>query len=281
MAGIKKKTRMIIKPLLILLAVCLIFFLYVRYLEDSSIFYPNRTILLTPADKGLSYEEVFIPTPEGIKICGWFFPNPEAQSTLLFLHGNAGNIGDRLNKITAFLHMGVNVFIIDYRGYGKSEGVPSEEGIYQDAVAAYDYLINRGGESQKKIIAYGASLGGAVAIDLAAKRSLAALIVDSSFSSAADVSRVFYPFIPTFLLKTKMDSAGKIKNIFVPKLIIHSREDELIPIRLGKKLYEAAVAPKKFLEISGGHNADQAEDPVWREGIKEFLKENGLITTKE
>jgi fermentation-respiration switch protein FrsA (DUF1100 family) len=146
------------------------------------------------------------------------------------------------------------VLIIDYRGYGKSEGNPTEQGIYKDAAATYDYLASRSDMRGQNFISYGDSLGGAVAVDLAAKRAIACLIVDSTFSSAADMAKKIYPFVPSFFIQTKMDSMGKIRNITVPKLFIHSVEDEIVPFALGKKLYDAAPDPKEFIEIVGSHN---------------------------
>ena len=245
--------------IIIYLLIALIFFvLYIRYLEYRSIFYPSRGILATPADIGLSFEDVYLKTEDAVTIHGWFIPSPQGplkgKGTVIFLHGNAGNIGDRLGKIQFFHDSGRDVFIIDYRGYGKSEGRPTEAGIYKDALAAYDYLASRRDVDPKRIIAYGASLGGAVAIDLAAKRNLSCLIVDSAFTSAADMAKRIYPFVPSFLVQIKLDSLGKIKYISAPKLFIHSRDDEIVPLALGRKLYEAAAPPKEFLEITGGHN---------------------------
>lgn len=255
-----------------------LFVMYVRYLEDRSIFYPARDLAATPAALGLPFEDVFIKTQDNVTIHGWLVKSTTARGTLLFFHGNAGNIGDRLEKIRLFHQMGLHVLIIDYRGYGKSQGRPSETGIYKDAVAAYDYLRTRQDISASKIVGYGASLGGAAAIDLATKRDLTALIVDSSFTSAADMAKRVYPFIPAFLIRTKLDSLGKIHNITIPKLFIHSREDELVPFALGEKLYQAAPPPKEFLEISGGHNTafDESQEKMMH-GIMAFLRRYRIL----
>jgi fermentation-respiration switch protein FrsA (DUF1100 family) len=159
-----------------------------------------------------------------------------------------------LGRIQFFNELGVNVLIIDYRGYGKSQGHPTEAGLYKDALAAYDYLFGRRDIDPQRIMAYGASLGGAVAVDLASKRNLSCLIVDSSFTSAADMAKRIYPFVPSFLIRVRMDNIGKIKTIKIPKLFIHSKDDEIVPMELGRRLFEAAVPPKEFLEITGGHN---------------------------
>lgn len=251
---------------------------YVRYLESITVFHPSHELSATPRQRGLAFENVTLRTKDNFLINGWLIQHPRSASTMLYFHGNAGNMADRLDKILEFYNLGLNVFIIDYRGYGKSQGKPSEHGIYEDAVAAYDYLAARTGITRDKIWAYGASLGGAVAVDLSAKRHLACLIIDSSFSSAADMGKTIYPLIPSFLMQTKMDSAAKIKTITIPKLFFHSPEDRLVPISLGWKLYDAAPLPKKFIETSGGHNDHHAvSQDVWIQGIREFLKPLGLI----
>lgn len=266
------------KVVIYLIIAAILFIAYVRYLETASIFYPTRGIAATPRELGLPFEDVYLSTQDKVTIHGWFIPAPGAKSTFLFFHGNAGNIGDRLQKISDFHQMGLNVLIIDYRGYGKSEGTPSEAGLYKDALAAYDYLHNSKGIAPKHMIAYGASLGGAVAVDLAAKRELAALIIDSAFSSAAAMAKRIYPFVPSFLIQTKLDSLTKIRNLTIPKLFIHSRDDEIVPFRLGQELYEAAAGQKEFLVISGTHNEGYVQDQekVTR-GITNFLKNHNLL----
>lgn len=253
-----------------------LFVLYVRYLEYRSVFYPSRRILATPADIGLSFEDVYVKTQDGVTIHGWFIPVAGAKATLIFLHGNAGNIGDRMGKIQFFHDLGLNVLIIDYRGYGKSEGNPTEAGIYMDALAAYDYLTSRRDVNAQRLIAYGASLGGAVAIDLAAKRNLSCLIVDSAFTSAADMAKRIYPFVPSFLIGIKMDNIGKVQALKIPKLFIHSKDDEIVPLELGRRLFEAAAPPKEFLEIAGSHNEGyfDSQDKI-AGGISRFLKQYG------
>lgn len=250
----------------------------VRYLEPRSIFYPARSVAATPAALGLAFEDVFIKTEDNVTINAWLIKSSTGRGTLIFCHGNAGNIGDRLEKILLFHQMGLNILIIDYRGYGKSQGQPNEAGIYKDAVAAYDYLRSRKDIDHSSIIGYGDSLGGAVVIDLATKRDLAALIVHSSFTSAADMARTIYPFIPSFLLDTKMNSVAKVRTIAIPKLFIHSRADEIVPFRLGERLYQAAAQPKEFLELSGGHN----DTPIDAQGkmakeIITFLRRRNVI----
>ncbi len=207
-----------------------LFVVYVRYLESRSVFYPARPLSATPEEIGLTFEDIYIQTSDNVNIHGWLIKAPSAKSTVIFLHGNAGNIGDRLGKIDLFHRMGLNILIIDYRGYGKSGGHPTEKGVYKDALAAYDYLQKRDDTKGQNIIGYGVSLGGAIAIDLASKRDLICLMVDSTFSSAVDIAKRIYPFVPSFLIKTKLDSIIKIKNLTIPKLFIHSVDDRTIPI---------------------------------------------------
>jgi len=246
---------------------------YIRYVESKSVFFPTASIAVTPAEVGLQFVDARFSSKDHVQLHGWLIPTNYGSPTLLFFHGNGGNIADRLFKINNFYKIGANVFIIDYRGYGLSEGKPSEAGIYKDAEAAFDYLLTRKEIDPKKIVAYGASLGGAVAVDLATKRDLAGLIIDSSFNNAASMAKRIMPFVPSFLFKTKLDSAKKIKNMTIPKLFIHSKEDEIVPFELGRKLYEGAPLPKSFLEIRGAHvNLHEEDSEKFFNAIDEFLK---------
>lgn len=254
-------------------------FITLRYIESRSVFYPTRDMPDFPTLGGLPYEDVYFQTSDHLTLNGWFIKSEEARATMLAFHGNAGNLSHRLEKIHLFHELGVNVFIIDYRGYGKSQGRPSEEGIYKDALAAYDYLLSRNDIDKNKLIFYGDSLGGVVAVDLATKQPAACLIVDSSFSSIADVSRTVFPFVPGFVLAHKMDSVSKVKNISIPKLFIHSINDEIIPFALGKKLFDAAREPKEFLQIRGGHNTNHIDSKeLHLKELKRFLNKLDLVS---
>ncbi len=242
-------------------------------LARKVIFYPDREVSRSPQSIGLSFEDIYFTTQDRIKLNGWFIKSEENKGTLLFFHGNAGNISHRLDKIMTFHNLGLNVFIIDYRGYGKSEGVPTERGVYQDAEAAYDYLGTQKNFNSKQIIVYGESLGGAIAIDLATKREFAGLIADSTFTSISDMANASSSISVGSLISTKMDSVDKIKNVSAPKLIIHSIDDDIIPFYMGKKLFDEAPVPKGFLKIRGGHNDGYFRSKaVFIEGISEFLK---------
>ncbi len=244
---------MVKTTLFIILAIILLM-VYVRYIESRSIFFPMKKIEFTPGLVNLAFEDVYITTSDNIKLNGWFIPCDNARYTFLFCHGNAGNIGHRIEKIIIFREIGVNVFIIDYRGYGNSEGKPSERGIYLDAKAGYDYLVNTRKIKPEHIILFGESIGGAAVIDLASKVKVGALITEEAFSSARDMARRIYPFLPSFLYSVKLDSLTKIKKVDAPKLIIHSVNDEIVPFALGKKLFNAAKEPKQLVEIMGSHN---------------------------
>lgn len=250
----------------------------IRYIELKSIFYPTRGILVNPTYVDLNFEDVFFKTKDNVTLHGWFVPCKNAKATLIYCHGNAGNISHRLEKAVIFHHLGLNSFLFDYRGYGNSQGAPTEKGIYLDAQAAYDYLLTRNDIDKEKIIGFGSSLGGAAAIDLAVRRKLAALIVDSSFTCAKEMGKTVYPFIPAFVYTTKFDSIKKVKKITTPKLFIHSMNDEIVPFALGQRLFDAAIEPKDFLWITGGHNTGFIESQHLILGkLKEFLKKYGLI----
>mgnify|MGYP001825542246 CR=1 FL=1 len=221
---------------------------------------PGRALDATPSEAGLSYEDVRIDTRDGERLHGWFVPAAEARGTLLFFHGNAGNISHRLESITIFTRLGLDVLIIDYRGYGQSTGKPSEAGTYRDARATWDFLVNGRGLEPGRIVIFGRSLGGAVgawlASQLAANEQPAAVIIESSFSSGADMARRLYPVYPARLLTRLkypvVDYAGRIA---CPVLVVHSRDDEIIPFSMGQAIYTAARQPKAFIELRGDHNA--------------------------
>ncbi|MFH0732977.1 MAG: alpha/beta hydrolase [Candidatus Omnitrophota bacterium] len=242
------------KILIYIIIIVVILTTYIRYIEGRSIFFPMKRMEFTPDFANLPYEDVYITTQDNVKINGWFIPGDNAKYTLLFCHGNAGNISHRLEKIIILRDIGVNIFIIDYRGYGNSEGSPSEKGLYIDARAAYDYLVNTRKNAPENIIIYGESLGGAVAVDLASKVKAGALIAEGTFSSARDMAKKMYPFLPALVFSSRLDSVSKIKKVGAPKLFIHSKNDEIVPFILAIKLYNAAGEPKDMIELFGGHN---------------------------
>ncbi|MDP8234098.1 MAG: alpha/beta hydrolase [Candidatus Saelkia tenebricola] len=241
--------------LLVYAGITFVFFIgYMKHLESRSIFFPAKEIELSPKDINLSFENINIRTPDAIGIHGWFIPHDEAEYTVLFFHGNGGNIGHRLDKIMLLNRLKLNLFLIDYRGYGKSQGRSTEQGVYIDAQAAYDYLINTINVTPDQIILYGESLGAAVAIELALKVEIKALITEGAFSSVKDIAKKIYPLMSRFLITNKFDSINKIDKINVPKLFIHARDDNTVPFELGKRLYDKAHEPKNLVQLTGGHD---------------------------
>lgn len=257
---------LVLLPLIIGLLVA-----YLRYIEKRTLFYPSRDINISPDQVGLSFENINFNTSDKAKIHGWFVPAKEPKYTILFCHGNAGNISHRIEKIKFLNELGCNVFIFDYRGYGKSKGNPSEKGLYKDVRAAYAYLLKRG-INAGQIIGYGESIGGAVIIDLAYNNKVGGLILESTFNNAKDMAKIAYPYIPYWLFSIRFDSLDKIKSINAPKLVIHSINDEIVPVELSKKLYHASLGPKSFVQIHGGHNSCFYESEQFlRKEISNFL----------
>lgn len=262
--------KMIPKILTILVAVALLF-LYLRYIENRTLFYPDKNLEVSPKDIGLAYDAVIFQTTDNKKISAWFISAPSARYTILFCHGNAGNISHRIEKLKFFHDLQCSVLIFDYRGYGRSGGRPSEQGLYQDAQTAYEYLLMRKIPTDK-IVVYGESIGGAVAIELAAKNKIEGLILESTFSNVKDMVQKTFPLLPYWILSSRFDSLAKIRSITVPKLIIHSINDEIVPYELGEKLFEAAALPKEMATVHGGHNSCFYEsNALFREKISAFL----------
>lgn len=226
-----------------------------RYL-DRLIFQPTREIDLEPSDLGVDAEEVFLRTEDGVRIHAYYLPSPGASRAILFLHGNAGNASHRLPNGVALLRLGAHVLILGYRGYGRSEGTPSEQGVYADARAGLSHLVGERGIPQKRIVVFGRSLGGAVAVDLAQDRRLAGLILESTFTSAADVARGVLGPPAAFLVRGRFESDRKIANVRSPLLFFHGDRDRTVQLRLGRRLYELAPEPKAFEVISGADHND-------------------------
>ncbi len=261
--------------LVILLTWCaLAVYLYIR--QPALLYYPDvptRAIEITPAAIGLEFEDITFITEDNVALHGWYIPSSSARATLLFCHGNAGNISHRLESIQLFNELGLNVLIFDYRGYGKSDGSPSEKGTYQDAQAAWQFLISEKQQAPNEIIVFGRSLGAAIATDLAGRTQPAAVILESAFTSVPDIGADFYPWLPVRLLsRFAYDNGAKIVTIASPILIIHSRDDEIIPFTHSKQLFDLANEPKQFLELSGGHNGGFLENrAIYQKTLDGFL----------
>lgn len=224
-------------------------------LQTKLIYYPKRGYHATPADLGLDYENLRLTTSDGVSITAWYIPHPQAVGTVLFFHGNAGNIAGRLGDVERLHPMGVNVLLIDYRGFGESDGKPSEEGTYLDAEAGWVYLTETLGQWPEQIVILGRSLGGAVAIDLAEKHTPAGLVVESTFTNLIDVGKRLYPWLPVhWILTYHYDSLSKVSRVHCPKLFFHGIGDELITLENGRRLFDKAVEPKEFVETAGNHS---------------------------
>ena len=220
---------------------------------------PSRQVDATPADIGLAFDAVTLRTADGETLAGWFIPAPAARGTLLYLHGNGGNIGHRLDQIEVFHRLGLDVFIIDYRGYGASSGKPSEQGTYQDALAAWNWLAQEKRLAPERIVLFGESLGGSIAAWLAARQPPAGLVIYASFTSVPEMAQALYPMFPASrLVRYRYDTRAALGSVTCPLLILHSPEDEIIPFSHGQALLEAARGPKRLVELRGGHN-----DALW------------------
>ncbi|MDP6636089.1 MAG: alpha/beta hydrolase [Phycisphaerae bacterium] len=225
--------------------------------QGKLVYRPTAKHVATPMqhEHPMDYEDVWLEASDGVKLHGWFLPVESSKGTVLMFHGNGGNVSHRLETIAIFHDLGYNAMIIDYRGYGRSEGSPGEHGTYRDAEAAWKYLISERKLDPKRIVIFGRSLGSAVAAWLAVEKQSAGLILESAFTSIPDMGAELYKFLPVRLLaRIKYDTFGRIKQVRCPLLIIHSPDDEIIPYHHGQKLFAAANEPKRFLEISGGHN---------------------------
>ena len=229
------------------------------YFSQSRMLYlpnlPSRDIVATPDMVGLGYEPVKIVSDDGVTLDGWFVPVRQMRGVLLFFHGNAGNISHRLDSLKVFYDLGLATFIFDYRGYGRSTGAPSEQGTYRDAAAVWRYLTEDRRIAAKDIVLFGRSLGAAIAVQLATKHTPKALIIESAFTSVPDLAAEVYPFIPARRLsRFRYDTETLLQFVSCPVLIVHSRDDEIIPFAHGRRLYAVAHEPKQLLEIRGGHN---------------------------
>lgn len=233
-----------------------VLWLLARWFEWRSLYAPSRVLDATPADVGLAFEDVDFVAEDGVRLHGWWIPHPASRGTILFCHGNGLNMANRVGLCRDLHGLAVNVFIFDYRGYGRSRGWPSEKGTYRDARAAYEVVRARYADSeQPPVLVYGASLGGAIAAQLALDKPVRGAIFEASFSSVIDVGEHLYPWLPARLIAHNRYEADKrVARSTVPKLFASSRDDQLIPFALGRKLYDAAADPKQFFELTGPHD---------------------------
>jgi fermentation-respiration switch protein FrsA (DUF1100 family) len=253
--------------------------------ERSLIFFPTRypdgfwDTEAVARGSGCVIEDRFFKAEDGVGLHGWWVRRVDGgddDPVLLFFHGNAGNLSHRAELLFELAtRVPARVLMVGYRGYGRSEGRPSEEGLYLDARAAWRHLTVESGLPPDRIVVFGKSLGGAVAVDLATVVEPAGLIVESSFTSVPDMAGKHYPFVPKFMIRTRMNSLAKIRTISCPKLFIHSKADRVVPYALGRKLFEAAPEPKRFHEVLGaGHNETWLVDGnAYFDAMSSFVRE--------
>ncbi len=250
--------------------------LYFR--QSAYIYFPARTVRQTPAAIGLAYEDVRLKAEDGATIAAWFVQAPaganaENRPVVLFCHGNAGNIGDRLNTLRTFVSLGLDVLIFDYHGYGESEGKPGENETYLSALAAWEHLTLTRSVPSNRIVVFGRSLGCGVASWLAQHCEPGLLVLESAFESVPAMARKIYPIYPVRLLsRFSYDTLARMEHIRCPVIVAHSREDEMIPFEHGRRIFEAANEPKTFIELQGSHNAGGIDiAPGYRALLREWV----------
>jgi pimeloyl-ACP methyl ester carboxylesterase len=271
--------------LLILLtgvAVYVLLTAYVYIFQARLIFFPNvpgRKLTATPSQIGLRFEEVRITTADRVDLHGWYVAAPAGAPAVLLCHGNAGNISHRLDWLETFCGMGFAMLLFDYRGFGRSSGAPTEPGTYLDARAAWDYLTNTKGFSPRSIVIVGESLGGPIAAHLAKDVAPAALILVSTFTSVPNLARSLYWFLPARLLaRFQYPTEAYVARVHAPTLVIHSRDDEMIPFLHGEELRRGAGGSAQLLEIFGDHNAAfMLSGPKLTKGMRSFLEAHGIL----
>lgn len=260
-----------------IVAIVGILFGWARWQERTAVFFPTTGLSEDPGRVDLPFEDVSFESTDGVKLHGWYIQG-RFPVTVLWLHGNAGNIADRLDilkEMTA--HLGVSSFIFDFRGYGISEGRPSEKGLYRDAEAAYRWLTENKGVDPDQIVHYGHSLGTTLAVDLAlgAGKDAAGVVLESPFTSAKEMARMLYGGLPVdWLLSLKLDNIGRVGGLAMPVMVIHGEADTTIPFAMGRRVFDAAPEPKRLLAVSGCEHSDcyivggESYWEAWREFIE-------------
>jgi len=274
--------RMLLSLLAIIVVAYVALVLLVYWGQSRLMYFPQQLLSDTPADIGLEYSTVHIATGDGETLHGWWVPVPEAKGTVLFFHGNAGNISHRINYLAMFKRLGYHTLLLDYRGYGQSSGSPSEAGMYFDAQAAWRYLTDVQSHTPAQIILFGESLGGAVAARLAGHEKPGMLVLASSFTSVPDLAATLYPFLPVrWIARFQYDTLASLKSVTCPVFIAHSPDDEIIPFEHGQRLFQAAAEPKQFLTLEGGHNSGFIfMQPRWIKALGAFMDEQMSKTLK-
>jgi len=246
--------------------------------ENEYIYFPKKEITQTPLDAGLSFHDIRFRTKDGVTLHGWYMPHKQARFTLLHMHGNAGNISGRLAQYRRWHALGLAVFAFDYRGYGKSGGTPSEAGLYADAEAAWLLLRTQHELASNRIIIAGRSLGAAVAAKLASEVKPAGLALEAPFTSIPDMSSAAYPWLPLrWFVHSRFNTEASVRSVQAPLLLISAKSDELIPFRMGDRVFAAARNPKLRGILAGGHNdfdtvSKHAWFKLWRQWLNSLKK---------
>jgi fermentation-respiration switch protein FrsA (DUF1100 family) len=259
--------RAVARATALVLAGCATIAVAVVMLEERLIYFPSRypdgwwDIAALGRETACAIEDRYFTTADGVRVHGWWCvpppgDAPTATMALLWFHGNAGNLSHRADMLARLLTLPVRVLIVDYRGYGRSEGRPDEAGLHADARAAWGELTGPLGVPAEQVVILGKSLGGAVAVALAAEVRPAGLIVQSTFTSARDIAARVFPFVPAALIRTRLDSAARIGSVTCPKLFVHGTADEVVPYELGRRLFATAGEPKRWLDVPGAHHND-------------------------
>ena len=266
--------RVFIMSLSLLVGFYAIVLILIYINQSKLVYFPSTDISTNPKSVGLEYESIIFHSSDNTKLHAWYIPKKGADVTLLFLHGNGGNISHRLDSIKLFNSLEMNVFIFDYRGYGNSEGSANEQNTYDDARSAWDYLIKNKNVKAEDIIIFGRSLGGAIAANLGSTTKPKGIILESTFTTAKELVSDVYPFVPQSLIHITYGTTRYLKDINYPILVVHSIDDNIIPFKHGQAVFKNANEPKTFVQIRGDHNRGfiQSKD-IYADSLKDFLKE--------
>jgi hypothetical protein len=250
------------------LGICLLLFVF----QEKLIYIPYAEVKRTPADVGIEYESLSLTTDDGETIAAWYVPAAESRATVLYSHGNGGNLGNRVRVVEDLHAMGLNVLIYDYHGFGDSTGEPGETETYADAMACWKWLTEGKGVPNTQIVVWGRSLGGGVAVWLATQVEPGALVLESSFTSIPDVGAVHYPWLPVRLAnRHEYPSLERMDDVRSPILVAHGDGDAIVPYAHGQALFAAATEPKSFVELSGDHNGPGLAHLRFRSQLESFL----------
>ena len=247
-------------------------------LDRLMVYFPEHGLVTTPAEVGIDYQDVYLTTADGVRIHAWYIPG-RSSTTMLWLHGNAGNMGHRVPNLTLLNQLtGIGVFIIDYRGYGLSDGRPSEQGLYADAEAAFDYLVSEAGlDPVRDVVLFGRSLGVGAAAELATRHTVRCVILESGFTSVRDIAKATSPSwlaaaaMP--FLDARFDTLSKMDRIRSPVMIVHGDRDEVVPTQMAEQLYDAARDPKRIYIVKGAQHNDtyEAGGQAYFDALQEFI----------